>query len=554
MRRSAVAVLALFALAAQATASDLWRVRIDAIDAPSVADDLTSAGFDILEGSVGLTSLELIVRAEERIALEALGYTVVTLEKGRPFKDIQGERTPPDGSQAGYPDLAQIIEQMNAAQSAFPAICRVVDLTETYNLSPTFEGRHMFAVKISDNVGEEEGEPAYLLVSNHHAREIVTPVIALYAMEQLTGEYGNDPRVTDVVDNYEIWIAPTWNPDGYVEVFNGNNMWRKNKRVFQNSVGVDQNRNYPFGWFSQCSGSNDPNSATYKGPAPASEAETLTMIALSGDRNFAKVVDYHSSGREVLSGYSCHSHPFEAFAKSEAVALSTASGYGGDRRGPSAEGEHYEWQWAMHGSHAFLIESHTSFQPPYTSALAEARLVWPGVLWQLERPIPLTGYVTSAAGGEPVDALITYQGVSFPNGEENRSSGPGGRYHAFLPPRSVTVEFSAEGFVPTSRPVLIAPDKELRLDIELVPLGCSGQEVVRAKCKPRRRGNRVTAKLKKGLPGAMATFRLDRDPLTDIVKVVKNNGKAKAKFNGLSAGPHRVDIVGCDAGDNAVCP
>ena len=71
----------------------------------------------------------------------------------------------------------------------------------------------------------------------------------------------------------------------------------------------------------------------------------------------------------------------------EAAALSEASGYGGLTREPSAEGEHYEWQFAQMGAYAFLIETGTEFQPPYQSALDEAALVWPGILNVLERPI-----------------------------------------------------------------------------------------------------------------------------------------------------------------------
>jgi len=228
------------------------------------------------------------------------------------------------------------------------------------------------------------------MVSCHHAREIVTPVIALYAIEQLTTEYGNDPDITAAVDDYEIWISPVWNPDGYEYCYYVNNWWRKNRQPYPPGVGVDLNRNYPFGWDSWCSGDTDPTSETYKGPSPASEAETQTMMVFSDDRHFAKVIDYHSHGREVLYGYCCHSHPFSNFFYSEAVCLSTAAGYGESVRAPSAEGEHYEWQIWANGSHAFLMETHTEFQPSYSSAQAEAAQVWPSTMWLLERPISVS--------------------------------------------------------------------------------------------------------------------------------------------------------------------
>jgi hypothetical protein len=41
----------------------------------------------------------------------------------------------------------------------------------------------------------EEDEPAAMLVSLHHAREIVTPLIALHAIDQLVDGYGVDPDI-----------------------------------------------------------------------------------------------------------------------------------------------------------------------------------------------------------------------------------------------------------------------------------------------------------------------------------------------------------------------
>ena len=90
----------------------------------------------------------------------------------------------------------------------------------------------------------------------------------------------------------------------------------------------------------------------------------------------------------------------------EAEALSEESGYGGLTREPSAEGEHYEWQFAQMGAYAFLIETGTEFQPPYQSALDEAALVWPGILAVLERPISVSGKVKDVETGAPLAARV----------------------------------------------------------------------------------------------------------------------------------------------------
>ena len=319
-------------------------------------------------------------------------------------------------------------------------------------------------------MAQDEDEPEFLLVAAHHSREIVTPVIALHALDRLVTGYEVDPAITAIVDANEIWIAPVWNPDGYEYVFNVDNLWRKNRRVFPQGIGVDLNRNYPQGWSNACSGSTDPSSETYKGPSPASEAETQTLLEWSLERRFAKILDYHSSGREVLYGYLCWNYPFDPYLAAEATQLANLSGYAGSHREPSADGEHYQWQFALSGSHAFLIETHTEFQPSYASATAEAQQLWPGIKWLLEHPIPLWGYVRDAVTGDPVAAAISYPEITFQNGEANQSFGPEGRYHAFLPAGTYSVKFEAEGYEPfVAASVQVTASGSTRLDAALVP-------------------------------------------------------------------------------------
>ena len=287
-------------------------------------------------------------------------------------------------------------------------------------------------------------------------------------MDRLTQGYGSDQRITDAVNNNEIWIAPTWNPDGYNHVVNRDNMWRKNRRRFNGGIGVDQNRNYPQGWSSRCAGSTSPSSNTYKGPSAASEAETQTMIAWSQDQGFTKVIDYHSSGRLVVQGYNCLSHPFASWMRSQGAALANASGYGRQTGTPSAEGEHYEWQFAQMGAWSYLVETATQFQPSYNSARQESNRVWPGILYALERPISLSGHVTNARTGAPLAAEIELLDVNFRNGERNDSRMPHGRYHLFARPDTYEIQFSAEGYQTETRTVTIASDTAAEvLDVQL---------------------------------------------------------------------------------------
>lgn len=444
-------------------------IVIYADDAPTVASTLKLKGFDVLYDKTTEKSLELIVNPYEYKILNNMGYQPVILSYGRPFYEIQNEKNYDELSQipTGYLSLSEIIDEMNETEDSYPSICKVYDLTEFYNVEPTYEGRHIYAMKISDNVLIDEDEPNFLMVSCHHAREIVTPVIALYSISQLTTNYGVNPSITAIVDEYEIWITPVWNVDGYEYVYNFDNYWRKNRHPYPPGIGVDLNRNYPFGWYSPGSGSTDPNSETYKGPYPASEEETQTMIAFGNDRHFVKVLDYHSYGREVLFGYYTLTHPFTSFFQSEAVQLSIASGYGGSIRVPSADGENFQWHLAYNGSYSNLIETHTDFQPSYASALSEAQLVWPGALWMLQRPISVSGHVVDSLTHEPLVAEIKLNGINFQNGEHFFSEQRFGRYHLFLPSGTYSIEFSCENYNNQTQEVTVTQTSAIVLDVEL---------------------------------------------------------------------------------------
>lgn len=315
---------------------------------------------------------------------------------------------------------------------------------------------------------EDEDEPAFLLVSTHHAREVVTPVVALYALEQFTQQYGLDPTITALVDEYEIWIAPVWNPDGYEYVFTTDNYWRKNRRVFHSGVGVDLNRNYPFGWDAACGGSTTVTSQTYRGPAAASEPETQTMIAFGYDRHFAKVADLHSYAREVRYGNGCLPHPFMSFLASEAGDLAAIASY--RTRRSCCTGGDIHFHMANHGSHAFLWEIHGTFQPDFTSARFEAARVFPSVMALLQRPVCLSGHVTDALTGDAVAATITYLDVTFENGETNGSDKRWGRYHAFMPAGMYTLKFAAKGYFLQYCMIEVVSGLGQVVDVPMIPL------------------------------------------------------------------------------------
>ena len=208
----------------------LFRVRVRTADVAAVKARLVGAGYDVLAADAEQRTIDLAVTRDEWRGLENGGLQVTLVDRARPLQQalqapVAAAADPaPEISvtaaalPASYRDLDAIVARMQAIATAYPAIAQLVDITSTYSTPPTVEGRHLYALKISDNVTVDEDEPAMLIVSAHHAREISTPVIALGAAERLTAGYANDARIAAAVNGHEIWIAPVWNPDGYNHV------------------------------------------------------------------------------------------------------------------------------------------------------------------------------------------------------------------------------------------------------------------------------------------------------------------------------------------------
>ncbi|MBK8101226.1 MAG: hypothetical protein IPK26_29445 [Planctomycetes bacterium] len=210
----------------------------------------------------------------------------------------QPEATNPplgQGGLGGHWTWAQMVSILDDLNTANPAICAA-----KVSIGSTIEGRPLWMVKISDNVGTDEGEPEVYYDAMHHAREPLSMEATVVFMEWLVTNYGTDPLATFLVDERELFFVPCVNPDGYE--YNrqinpgGGGMWRKNRRVNgDGTFGVDLNRNYATGWSAPNGGnSTATNSDTYRGAAPFSEPETQAIEAFVASRNFVSSFSTHT--------------------------------------------------------------------------------------------------------------------------------------------------------------------------------------------------------------------------------------------------------------------
>ncbi len=257
-------------------------------------------------------------------ALEDPTYEVVDRAKVvAEFKAHLAKKIPQEA--AYYHTYEQVGEELQRLAQERPDLAKLVSLGHTY------EGREIWALKISKNAQSDETKhkPGIVFTGCHHAREWMSMEAPLYLAQQLVENYDTDEKVRQRVDNAEIWVIPLVNPDGYEYSRTEDNWWRKNRRPVDNiicgprgrhGIGVDLNRNYDDGvpghhslyrppGDTPCSTaddfggatSDDPNNNTYRGPYGSSEEEVRDLLELELHRGNVKgVIDHHGYGQMIL--------------------------------------------------------------------------------------------------------------------------------------------------------------------------------------------------------------------------------------------------------------
>lgn len=184
-----------------------------------------------------------------------------------------------------YPSHAEITRKLEAAVAKLPGRMKL------FSIGKSIKGKDLWVVKISDNVEIDETEPEFKYISSMHGDEITGRELTVFMIEEIAEKYGKDKMITELVDNTEIFIMPSMNPDG------------SEMRQRGNANGVDLNRNYP-DWTS--------NAANTSARA---QLENKHVMAWQASRKFALSANFH--GGAVCVNYPWDStydrHPMDAF-------------------------------------------------------------------------------------------------------------------------------------------------------------------------------------------------------------------------------------------------
>ncbi len=108
-----------------------------------------------------------------------------------------------------YLRYGELTERLHGFARKYPGLCGVSSIGESY------EGRGILVASITNSgTGPAEGKPAFWVDGNTHAGEVTGSMAALYLIQTLLEGYGEDERITRLLDRQAFYILPRLSPDG----------------------------------------------------------------------------------------------------------------------------------------------------------------------------------------------------------------------------------------------------------------------------------------------------------------------------------------------------
>ncbi|MFD1827588.1 M14 family zinc carboxypeptidase [Mumia zhuanghuii] len=257
----------------------------------------------------------------------------------------------------------------------------------------------VYAIKIGKV--RDGSKPGVFYYAQEHAREWVPPLVTIETAERLLRNYASHPATKDLVDNLEIWVLPSVNPDGGHYSFYDFSSQRKNMvnhcaaggnvdANSRDSWGVDVNRNYDeYSLFDGYSGASPScTSGTFAGPAELSEPEARNVDWVAARPNIKWSMNVHSSGNYFMWSPAAYQVPGRVtapeptleeeslFQGASSRILTAIKRHRGMSVTPartgrvvdtlySAAGNSGDMLWYKYGIFAWDFEVGSTFQPPF---------------------------------------------------------------------------------------------------------------------------------------------------------------------------------------------
>lgn len=391
-----------------------------------------------------------------------------------------------------YHDNAEIYAEIDSLQQLNPDISRI----DTIGYSQR-DGLPIWAMKISDNVNQDEDEPTVLFVGQVHAEELMGVEITLaMILDILTHRYQYNPYPYAIwLQTLEIWVVPTANPEGHQVVMDELDIsYRKNKSdcnqngifdystqsVGMDSDGVDINRNFPLNWVhgdSYLNSSGNEPFDYFRGFSPLSESETQALWDLGEREKFAFSIVWHESRTTYFSEMVFYPWRWVAGKPSPdfdvidslgvqlaGMILKTTPGSYQAVPSGTAQGSQHDSFYASFGTIAFLIEAGPAIQSSYDIVEDVIAANLPGAYFLLNRACgygqmthsQLSGTVTDAITGSALPAVVTIPQLSGAYLAPRTCDPTYGRYRRYVLPSTYDIVVHMRGYYPQTRTGIFA--------------------------------------------------------------------------------------------------
>lgn len=137
-----------------------------------------------------------------------------------------------------YYDYAELTRRFQSLAQTYPHIA------ELSSVGRSVEGRELWVMRITEHPDKDSpGKPKFKYVGNMHGDETVSRQVLVYLVQHLLTKYGQDPRISELVDNTDIYIMPSMNPDGFEKSTEGDCPGDRGGRT--NAKQIDLNRSFP---------------------------------------------------------------------------------------------------------------------------------------------------------------------------------------------------------------------------------------------------------------------------------------------------------------------
>jgi hypothetical protein len=425
------------------------REQVVSVAAPTAAarTRVLELGLDPAEGA-DRDSVDVVLHgAEDAAKLVAAGltWTVKTADLRRQAAAnavadarfaTRGRRTRAAGAAAvpsgrtEYRHLADYEAEMKALAAAHPGLVKLITLPHR-----SLEGRPVLGLEIARDVNVDRGQPAFVQLGVHHAREWPSAEHVLEWAYDLVDGYGRDTEITRLVDATRNILVPIVNVDG----FNLSREWpvdvgtllagvdlppqingispigdplytaalvgdaglspapgtgftykRRNCRIHDGQapapgecgslanrrLGTDPNRNYGGFWGGDGAGF-DVEDDTYRGSAPFSEPEVQNVRELVSANQVTTLITNHTFSNLVLRPPGIRAAgvtPDEALYKTLGDAMAAKNGYVSQHGYDlyDTSGSTEDWSYYATGGLGFTFEiGNDEFHPPYAEMTAE---------------------------------------------------------------------------------------------------------------------------------------------------------------------------------------